>query len=215
MLVPKHYLQTEVGFASPKGCLPGTAPTGAVIEAAQHSTIRMFTIVGIGSRSFSIAVISERMGLFCVKWPREWMRVGKARRGVTELVAELALIAVSLIASVILSGFVFGTLRSYVTPAEVAVQASSCSAVNDSEDCMVSLANIGSQSAVTDGVCSLTIEGLTRTGSVVDGGIVPASGSLNDVSCLVRGSTAQPGSLVVGAVSLTNGAEVPFVAKVS
>jgi hypothetical protein len=186
-----------------------------VTEAAQHFAISRLTVVGIGSCSFSIAVISENMGLFYVKWPGGWMRVGKARRGLNELVAELALIAVSLIASVILSGFVFGTLTSYVTPAEVAAQASSCSAVNDSEYCRVSLANIGAQSAVTDGVCSLTIGGSTRTGSVVNGGTVPASGSLNDVGCLVIGPTAQPGSFIVGAVSLTNGAEIPFVATVA
>jgi hypothetical protein len=143
------------------------------------------------------------------------MRILKARRGTNEVFAEFVLIVVSIISSVILGGFLFGTLAVAGTPAEVDAQASSCSAINGSQVCRVTLTNVGARNAATDGVCTLTIAGQARPGSIADGGVIPASGSLSNVSCMVEGPAASSGTSVVGTVSLTNGVEVPFVAAVS
>jgi hypothetical protein len=143
------------------------------------------------------------------------VRSVKARRGTNEVMAEFVLIIVSIIASVMVAGFLFGTLAAAGSPAEVMAHSATCSAVDGSEVCSVTLTNIGARAVGTDGICTLTVGGSVQAGQLSNGGIVPASGSLSDVGCRVDDSTVSSGSQVLGTVSLTNGAQIPFVASSS
>jgi hypothetical protein len=139
-------------------------------------------------------------------------RTGKKRSGVSPVVAELCLIAVLLISVVVLSGFLFDTFSVYVAPAEVAVQATLCSASGNSEICQLVLANLGTGVVGTDGACSLTVGGAYVKGTIQNGGVVPAGGSLNGVSCIVSGAIASAGARIAGTIALTDGAVVFFTA---
>ncbi len=125
------------------------------------------------------------------------------------LVAEFVLVVVALISATVVGGFVFGLFGSYVPPAEVAAQVSSCSWTGTAEVCQVTLANVGPRNVETTG-CSLSLEGSNLAGTITNGGTVPASGSLSEVSCAVQGASAPAGSRLVGSIGLTNGATVFF-----
>jgi FlaG/FlaF family flagellin (archaellin) len=140
------------------------------------------------------------------------IRARKKRSGVSPIVAELCLIAVLLISAVILTGFLFDTISVYAAPAEVAAQATFCSASGDSEVCQVALSNVGSRDVNTDGSCSMTVGGSNLKGTIQNGGTVRADGSLFRVSCIVSGAIASVGSLIAGTIALTNGAFVYFTA---
>ena len=140
------------------------------------------------------------------------LRTGKKRSGVSPVVAELCLIAVLLISVVILSGFLFDTFSMYVTPAEVAAQATLCSASGGMETCQFVLANLGTRVVGTDGSCSMTLGGSYVKGTIQNGGIVPAGGSLTGASCIVSGSVASVGARIAGTIALTDGATVYFTA---
>ena len=139
-------------------------------------------------------------------------RAGKKRSGVSPIVAELCLIAVLLITAVILSGFLFGTFSTYIPPAEIAAQATFCSASGGSETCQLVLANMGARIVSTDGSCSMTVGGSYIKGTIQNGGIVPAGGSLDGVSCIVSGAIASVGARIAGTIALTDGALVYFTA---
>lgn len=125
------------------------------------------------------------------------------------LVAEFVLIVVTLIAAIVVGGFVFGLFGSYVPPAEVAAQVSSCSSSGTAEVCQVTLANMGPRNVETTG-CSLALHGSNLPGSITNGGTVPASGLLSGVGCVVQGASAPAGSRLVGSIGLTNGATIFF-----
>ena len=135
---------------------------------------------------------------------------GARRSGVTAILVEFVLIIVSLISAVILGGFLFGIFTVYVPPAEVAAQVSSCTATGTTEVCQLALANQGARNVDTDSYCTINVGGSKLSGTIANGGTVPASGSLSGVSCVVQGVTAQPGSRLTGSILLTNGALVFF-----
>jgi len=137
----------------------------------------------------------------------------RRRRGVSTIVAEVVLIAVLLIATVMLASFTFGVFSLYYSPAEVAAEGASCSTGGNSTTCQLTLTNVGAEDTSTTGSCSLDV-GTAVTGHVVDGGIVPAGGSLNDVQCVAPGVNLQSGTLVDGAFALTSGGTAYFVGTV-
>jgi hypothetical protein len=139
------------------------------------------------------------------------MRLSRAwyvrhRSGVSPVVAELTLIAVVLISAVALSGFLYGVLTMYTSPAEVAAQVTVCTTSGDSEVCQFILSNLGSHPIDTDGACTMSIRGSMVPGTIQNGGEVPANGSLEGVACVVSGATALSGSRVAGTVGLLGGA---------
>ena len=143
------------------------------------------------------------------------MRVtGHRRRGVSVVVAEVVMIAVLLVAAVMLAGVTFGIFAIYYSPAEVAAVGASCSAVGNSTVCQFTLTNEGTQDTATDGVCSLRVGELIQ-GSVVDGGTVPAGGSLSGVQCVANGGGLMPGSHISGVLEMTNGASAFFIGTVA
>jgi FlaG/FlaF family flagellin (archaellin) len=142
------------------------------------------------------------------------MRITLRRRsGVSSIVAEITLIAVVLIATVIFASFTFGVFSFYYSPPEVAVEGASCSTAGNSTTCQLTLSNMGNRDTSTTGSCSLNV-GTAVSGLVVNGGIVPAGGSLTNVQCVTHGVDPSPGSQVTGALSLTNGGIAFFVGSV-
>ena len=133
------------------------------------------------------------------------------RKAITEIVVEMFLIIVSLIACVVLAGFAFGTMAIYTSTARVEAQVDSCSQVGNSTACVLRLQNTGSSSVSTSGLCSLTVSGKDLGGTVVGGGVIPASGSLDGVECVVNGSSITSGGRISGSLGLQNGAIVYFV----
>ena len=137
------------------------------------------------------------------------MRITRRRRGVSVIIAEVVLIAVLLVSAIMLTGLTFGLFSLYLSPAEVAAESVSCSAAGNTTTCQVTLTNEGAQDVSTTGSCSLN-EGTAVSGSVVDGGIIPAGGSLQGVECVTNGVDLSSGSLVQGALPLTNGGSAFF-----
>jgi FlaG/FlaF family flagellin (archaellin) len=142
------------------------------------------------------------------------MRVGRpkvrtSRRAVSPILAEIILIFVVLITSAILGGFIFGTVSTFAQPAEVWAHASSCSASAGTETCQLTLINTGVHSTSTV-TCMLSLNGAKLQGNVSNGGVIPASGSLNNVGCSVQGATAPSGAQIGGTVMLANGGSVFF-----
>lgn len=137
----------------------------------------------------------------------------RRRSGVSPIVAEVTLIAVLLIATVILASFTFGVFSLYYSPAEVAAEGASCSTDGNSTTCQLTLTNVGAKDTSTTGSCSLDV-GTSVTGQVVDGGVVPAGGSLTDVQCVALGLNLHSGTLVDGALSLSSGGTAYFVGTV-
>jgi hypothetical protein len=134
------------------------------------------------------------------------------RRGVSAVIAEVTLIAVTLISIMILSGIFYGSFDTYVPPAEVAAQSSSCSAQNGNEVCQLTLQNQSPHSVSTSTLCALTVQGSKLTGTVANGGTVPGSGTLSGVKCVVSGASAPPGAQLSGELALMNFATVFFTA---
>ena len=135
-----------------------------------------------------------------------------SRRAVSAVVAEVTLIAVTLISCMILSGIFFGSLSYYFPPAEVAAQSSSCSALNGNEVCQLTLQNQSPQSVSTSSQCAMNVQGSKLTGTVANGGVVPGSGTLSGVQCVVTGASAPPGAQITGTLPLMNYASVIFTA---
>jgi len=139
---------------------------------------------------------------------------GSRRAGLSAIVVEFVLVVISLIACIVLGGFTFGTIQIYVPPAEVAAQASSCSAAgNHSFGCMLTLNNQGSRNVATDGICSLNVSGGPVNGTISDGGTVPAGGALTGVQCIADVAGPTSGALVTGSISLNDGGMAYFTSR--
>ncbi len=131
----------------------------------------------------------------------------RKRRGLTEFVVTVFLIMVALITGTILAGIAFGAMGIYTGRAAVSAQVASCGTTSSGEVCQLTLTNQGSSNVYTDGVCNL---GPQHSGSVQDGGVVPAGGTLQGVKCVVPGVAPSAGSPIEGSISLTDGFVVFF-----
>ena len=130
----------------------------------------------------------------------------RSRSGVSPIVAEVLLLAISLIAGLMLGIFTFQVVGTAAHPAEVSAQLDTCAADGANETCSLTLANVGGSDVQTLPLCTLGAAG----GNLTAGGIVPAGGTLN-VDCSVDGAQASHlGPFVSGWVSLSNGASVFF-----
>ena len=134
------------------------------------------------------------------------------RRAVSAVVAEITLIAVTLISCLILSGIFYGSFSYFFPPAEVAAQSSSCSAVNGNEVCQLTLQNQSPHSVTTSSQCAMTVQGAQLAGTVSNGGTVPGSGTLTGVQCIVTGASAPPGAQITGMLPMMNYGSVFFTA---
>jgi flagellin-like protein len=134
------------------------------------------------------------------------------RRGISPVLATVILIAITLIAAIAISGFVFGLFGTYTNTARVEAISYSCSGTP--EVCTVGLQNIGTANTALGGSCTLTFGGASYNGVAAI-----SSGSLNGGSNAVvtctgpAGSHASAGSQVEGSILLNNGADILFSAN--
>lgn len=122
------------------------------------------------------------------------------------ILAELMLMAATLVAGAEVGSFGFQLVGSSTHPAEVAARVISCQAQGLNETCTLALTNLGSSNVETSSFCAL---GQAR-GRLISGGTIPAGESLGDVDCSVTGAAAPKSSTVTGWVVLSNGADVYF-----
>jgi flagellin-like protein len=134
------------------------------------------------------------------------------RKGISPILATVILIAITLIAAIAISGFVFGLFGTYTNTARV--EATSYVCTGTPETCTVSLQNIGTVNTSLAGSCTLTFGGAIYTGVAA-----VSSGSLNGGSIAVTtctgpaGSHAPVGTQIEGSILLNNGANVLFSAN--
>jgi len=133
-------------------------------------------------------------------------------RGISPVLATVILIAITLIAAIAISGFVFGLFGTYTNTAKVEAISYSCSGTP--EVCTVGLQNIGTANTALSGTCTMTFGG-----SIYSGVAALSSGSLNGGSSAVitctgpAGSHASVGSQIEGSILLNNGADILFSAN--
>lgn len=72
------------------------------------------------------------------------------RRAISPILAEVALIAITLVAATAMSGFVFGTMTSYTSTAQIQIVSSNCSASTNT--CTVFFQNTGTSTGTISGV---------------------------------------------------------------
>lgn len=136
---------------------------------------------------------------------------GKSRKAVTPMVAEMVLIAVTLISSLIFGGFFFGLVGTMGRPAEVAARVTACKQVGSNETCVIDFTDLGSSSTATAGTCKLG----SADGTLTSAGTITAGGTLVGAKCTVTGFSASSGSRIVGSLQLANGATVYFAGTAS
>lgn len=132
------------------------------------------------------------------------MKLLRRRRGVDVILAEVILIAITLVAGVALVGYSFGLFGSLSKVAEVAPISTHCYSSNST--CVVVMSNDGSSPASAD---SCSISG--RTGTIRPSTGIVSSGALASLSCQVPSLNASPGTIVYGKFTFTNGEPVSFV----
>lgn len=135
----------------------------------------------------------------------------KSRKAVVPMVAEMVLIAVTLISSLVVGGFFFGLTATMSRPAEVEVRVTTCKQVGSSETCVIDFTNMGSSSTATAGTCELG----SAEGTLTSGGVITAGGTLVGAECTVADFSASPGTSITGSIPLTNGATVYFAGTIS
>ena len=136
-------------------------------------------------------------------------RHGKSRRAISPVLATVLLIAITLIASTAIAGFVFGLFGTFTSTAQVSAGTVSCSGTP--EICVVPLQNSGSGNTAITGVCNLAFAGGPYVGAAVMTSGNLDAGSNGLVSCTAPGSShAAAGSEITGSITLGNGAYVLF-----
>lgn len=136
------------------------------------------------------------------------------RRAISPILATVLLIAITLIASIAIAGFVFGLFGTFTSTAQVSAGTVSCSGTP--EVCVVTLQNIGTANTSITGVCNLAFAGGPYVGTAVMTSGNLHAGSSGVASCTSPGSAhAAVGTQVTGSISLANGADVLFAGTAS
>jgi len=150
------------------------------------------------------------------------MKLTHNRKAISPVLATVILIAITLIAAIVIAGFVFGLFGTFTAGARISANAVSCQskATNGTlAYCIVSLTNNGNAGA--------TIQACSFTGSGGGTGALhykSATGGASLAAGLVAGGTitygcaapatlaSGPGTSVSGSVSLSNGGSAFFTA---
>ena len=131
------------------------------------------------------------------------------RKAISPVLATVILIAITLIAAVAVSGFVFGLFGTFTNTARVSAGTVSCSGTP--EVCVATLQNTGSASTAITGVCTLGFAGGPYQGTAAQLTGNLNAGSIATVSCTGPAlSHATAGTQVTGAIAIGNGAWVLF-----
>ncbi len=140
------------------------------------------------------------------------LRTRAKRRAISPILAEVALIAITLVAATALSGFFFGEMSGYTKSATVMAEVSVCSV--SASSCVVTLSNSGTANGYVEG-CTLHNAGIQSAAVVSPTGFVEvtAGGGTAQVTCSLTSSvSAVVGSQAVGSIQLDDGFTVPFAA---
>jgi len=140
----------------------------------------------------------------------------RQRKAISPVLATVILIAITLIAAIAIAGFVFGLFGSFTSSAQVTASAITCSTnpANHTAFCELNVMNTGTSNAAVTGA-SIKIAGLSTTAgtytpalpATVTGGAAAIHLWVH-MAAAVQGGAA--GSQVVGSLSMSNGASVPF-----
>ena len=134
----------------------------------------------------------------------------KNRKAISPVLATVILIAITLIAAIAIAGFVFGLFGSFTSSAQVSAQVTACSI--SGKVCTLTLTNTGTSNAVAN-ACSIQDQGVASAGNVGGTTSFPAGQTATGFTCTIAptgGVHSVAGSQVVGSISLSNGANVPF-----
>jgi len=137
------------------------------------------------------------------------------RRAVSPVIATIVLISVTISLGVVVAGYSFSLIGHLQTSADVEVVNVACSV--SAQTCVLDLKNEGNGVAVVPGPFGCTLYGTTAASSVNGGtgaiGIPP--GQDTALTCQFSGlpATAVPGIHVEGAVTISNGMQIPFFAN--
>ena len=132
----------------------------------------------------------------------------RPRRAVAPIIAELILISITITLGASLSGYFFGLINSFTSPALVMAQGATCTNANPGVMCTVTLANQGAGIVETSRACSIGGSGGVLT--VVQ--VVPGSGTATAV-CTTSAGSVSSGGQVSGTLFLSNGMSVYFAAR--
>ncbi len=141
------------------------------------------------------------------------------RKAISPVLATVILIAITLIAAIAVTGFIFGLFGSFRNTPQVSAQSTIGSDLTGEID----LYNSGTSPAIIEGV-TMTYNGQTCGASYVSTGTVPPNGQAvvtiqagifsggSTYQCGQVGtiSVAQAGAQYTGEVTLSGGAQVPF-----
>jgi len=131
------------------------------------------------------------------------------KKAISPVLATVILIAITLIASTAIAGFVFGLFGTFTSTAQVSAGTVTCSGTP--EVCLVPLQNTGSGNTAITGVCNLAFAGGPYVGTAVMTSGSLGAGSSGVVSCTASGTShAAAGTEITGSISLGNGAYVLF-----
>jgi len=133
----------------------------------------------------------------------------RGSRAISPVLATVLLIAITLVASIAIAGFVFGLFGTFTSTALVSAGTVSCSGTP--EVCTVPLQNTGSGNTAITGVCNLAFNGGWYVGAAVLASGNLHAGNSATVSCTAPGSLhAAAGVPITGSIALGNGAYVLF-----
>lgn len=141
------------------------------------------------------------------------MRLGHKKAGVSPVLATVLLIAVTLIASLMTSGFVFGIMGTFTSVALVSVSGEGlCSGTP--EACTLTLTNTGTSNTNLATSCRMSFGGSSYPGTVslVSGSLNAGSRAVVLCSSGTAGSHAMPGSSVTGWLTIGWDLNLLFVA---
>jgi FlaG/FlaF family flagellin (archaellin) len=135
--------------------------------------------------------------------------LGRRRKGTSPILAELLLMAATLVAGLQVGSFGFQLVGVASHSAMVQASGAVCGVSGRNITCSVSLHNSGSVGVYTLSACSIN----GYSGALAHGGYVPAGGQAEDISCTVITPAVQSDGTATGWVMLANGADIYFAAS--
>jgi hypothetical protein len=134
------------------------------------------------------------------------------RRATSPLIAEVALMAVTLVAGLAITGFVFGLVGNFMSNAMVSVTATSCNGKAGVLTCSFTASNTGSTStAVTDVAATYGSNYLNGTAATM---LVPAGQTVTFTGSWTIPTPLRAGSMITGVVALANGGIAPWAGTI-
>jgi flagellin-like protein len=139
------------------------------------------------------------------------------RRALSPILAEVMLIAITLIAGVALTGFVFGTLGSYTSNSLATVSSAACVSSGDNVVyCAITASNMGGGTTAVDSIVAIYGSPIRNETQVPAVGInLPAGGSTTFYCVFTNpGGPFTLDSTLSGLVYLSNGGVVPWTTTI-